>query len=123
MKKVIHKIISNTIATHTKLSDTLCHNNSNEERDFFYVDNRFVFTFARRVSNEYAMLQGNYEGCLLRKILLLYILLYNRLRFAYKSPKCDWCQVFESKCNNFVKSTVRRTRKSYHAISCKGNFF
>lgn len=67
-EKVIHKI-SDKIATHTQLSDTLCHNGSNEERDFFYVDNRIVFNFARRMSTVYPMLQGNYKGFLLRKIL------------------------------------------------------
>lgn len=35
VKEVIHKIISDKIVTHTQLSDKLCHNGSNEERDFF----------------------------------------------------------------------------------------
>lgn len=112
VKEVIHKIISDKIATHTQLSDKLCHNGSNEERDFFYVDNRIVFNFPRRKSTEYPMLHGNYKGFLLRKIMFMYIILYNRLRIAYKSPNCDWCQVFESTCKNFVRSTVGRTRKS-----------
>lgn len=46
-----------------------------------------------------------------------YIILYNRQGIAYKSTNCDWCQVFESTCKNFVRSTVRRT------ISRNGKFF
>lgn len=37
VKEVIHKIISDKIATHTQLSDKLCHDGSNEERDFFFM--------------------------------------------------------------------------------------